>query len=126
VELEQALSERTGRARSVDRPYPLGSDFHTRKFSPLVIYFPGREIIVKPLVSANADYTYRLTTAANSSLLSGLEEIFEARPFMVQSFMSAITSEGDFSVFFFDENYSHTILKTPKFAKTVQDWMRDT
>lgn len=33
---------------------------------------------------------------------------------MVQPFMSAIVTEGEFSLFFFGSEYSHAILKTPK------------
>ncbi len=33
---------------------------------------------------------------------------------MVQQFMDSVIDEGEFSVFFFGEDYSHTILKTPQ------------
>jgi hypothetical protein len=33
---------------------------------------------------------------------------------MVQPFMRGITDEGEFSLFYIDSRYSHTILKTPK------------
>ena len=78
--------------------------------------FPGRELIVKPQVSANADFTYRLPSETSDEHLAELIPVFYRRPFMVQPFMSSVISEGEFSVFFFGESYSHTILKTPKQA----------
>lgn len=78
--------------------------------------FPGRELIVKPLVSANADHTYRLPAESTDALLAELTPVFANRPFMVQPFMPSVIYEGEFSVFFFGENYSHTILKTPRQA----------
>jgi hypothetical protein len=67
------------------------------------------EIIIKPNISATAEYTYRLR-----KFLPELPEIFENRPFMVQKFMPKVVTEGEFSLFYFGGIYSHTILKTPK------------
>jgi hypothetical protein len=71
------------------------------------------EIIIKPTVSANADDTFRITRKEYESYHQKLTEIFDHRPFLIQPFMDNITEEGEFSVFFFDNTYSHTILKTP-------------
>lgn len=67
------------------------------------------ELIIKPIISATAEYTYRLAEFTNE-----LTEIFANRPFMVQPFIRNVVNEGEFSLFYFGENYSHTILKTPK------------
>ncbi len=88
--------------------------FSIKSFRLWTTSFPDREIIVKPLVSANADFTYRLPSTMSDEQLAELAPIFARRPFMVQPFMPSVISEGEFSVFFFGENYSHTILKTPK------------
>lgn len=69
------------------------------------------EIIVKPTVSATAEHTYRL-----ASFEPGLAEVFSDRPFMVQPFVPAIVTEGEYSLFYFSGRYSHTIVKTPKTA----------
>lgn len=71
------------------------------------------EIIVKPLVSANADFTYRLAIDTPKTKVKNLAGVFANKPFLVQPFMPKIVSEGEFSVFFFGQDYSHTILKTP-------------
>jgi glutathione synthase/RimK-type ligase-like ATP-grasp enzyme len=80
------------------------TDFHRWK-----TFFKTDEIIIKPLVSATAEYTYRLT-----EYLPELTEIFTNKPFMVQPFMPKIVEEGEFSLFYFGGKYSHTILKSPK------------
>lgn len=69
------------------------------------------EIIVKPTVSATAEHTYRLR-----SFEPGLIDVFSGRAFMVQPFVPAIVSEGEYSLFYFSGLYSHTILKTPRAA----------
>ena len=79
------------------------------KFNEWQTHFATDEIIIKPLISATAGYTYRL-----KNFTSELTATFENRPFMVQKFISNVVSEGEFSLFYFGENYSHTILKTPK------------
>jgi hypothetical protein len=71
--------------------------------------FGTDEIVVKPTVSATAEFTYRL-----KKFTPELSEIFAAREFMVQPFMPNIVSEGEFSLFYFGGIYSHTILKAPK------------
>lgn len=67
------------------------------------------ELIIKPVVSATAEFTYRLREFDPE-----LVPIFCAREYMVQPFMPHIVSEGEYSLFYFGGEYSHTILKTPK------------
>ncbi len=71
------------------------------------------EIIIKPVISANADNTYRLTQQQAHNMANDLVLIFADREFMVQPFMSSIIHEGEFSLFFFGGKYSHAILKKP-------------
>jgi hypothetical protein len=78
-------------------------------FQSWLKYFGTHEIVIKPIVSATAEFTYRLKNFAPE-----LSEIFAAREFMIQPFMPNITSEGEFSLFYFGGIYSHAILKTPK------------
>jgi hypothetical protein len=80
------------------------ADFHRWK-----TFFNTDEIIIKPIVSATAEHTYRLT-----EFLPELSEIFANKAFMVQPFMSNIVEEGEYSLFYFGGKYSHTILKSPK------------
>ncbi|MBK7631890.1 MAG: hypothetical protein IPJ23_14515 [Ignavibacteriales bacterium] len=72
------------------------------------------EIIIKPNISANADNTFRLTKEKLVENLSQLEKIFAGREFMVQPFLKNIVEEGEYSLFFFDGKFSHSVLKKPK------------
>jgi len=74
----------------------------------------SNEIIIKPNISANADNTFRLTREKLSNNLQHLEKIFEVREFMVQPFMQNIVDEGEYSLFFFNGEFSHCVLKKPK------------
>jgi len=72
-------------------------------------HFDVEEVVVKPTVSATAEFTYRLT-----GFKPELTEIFAEREYMVQPFMPNIVDEGEYSLFYFSGEYSHTILKAPK------------
>ncbi|MDH5434796.1 MAG: hypothetical protein OEY19_12705 [Gammaproteobacteria bacterium] len=72
------------------------------------------EIVIKPCISAGADDTYRIKQSELAEFLDTLNSKFVDREFMVQPFSEDIVSEGEFSLFYFDSEYSHAILKTPK------------
>jgi len=72
------------------------------------------EIIIKPVIGANADFTYRLNKDAVVAREAELIKSFRNKSYMIQPFMSHIISEGEYSLFYFDGNYSHCILKKPK------------
>lgn len=73
-----------------------------------------REIILKPTVSAGAEDTYRLTAEDKDVYSDELTHVFSSRPLIIQPFMPSIVNEGEFSLFYFGDLYSHAILKTPK------------
>ena len=70
------------------------------------------EIVIKPTVGANAQHTFRLKRAEEDG--DALSRVFDKRSYMVQPFMRGIVEEGEFSLFYFNGEYSHAILKTPK------------
>ncbi len=83
----------------------------------LVSYFgtlDTDQIVIKPRISANADNTFWLTLDNFNNHLKGLLDVFANNTYMVQPFMENIVSEGEFSCFYFNGEYSHTILKTPE------------
>ena len=69
------------------------------------------EVVAKPVVSANADGTFRLgpEPAAWRDALEALGR----RPCLVQPFVPAVVAEGEWSVFAFGGEVSHAVLKTP-------------
>ena len=76
-------------------------------------YYNCDEIVIKPVVSANADNTYWLKRDDFEAHFAAMENAFRDVDFMVQPFIDAIISEGEFSLFFFAGKFSHCILKTP-------------
>ena len=70
------------------------------------------EIVIKPTIGANAQDAIRIKSGAEDA--AALSRIFNGRSCMVQPFMRGIVEEGEFSLFYFNGEYSHTILKTPK------------
>ncbi|MCF2949091.1 hypothetical protein L0668_13295 [Paraglaciecola aquimarina] len=77
-------------------------------------HFSTQEMVIKPLISANADFTYRFTRDSLVGLNNELSDVFSDREFMLQPFLPGIIDEGEYSLFYFDGNYSHAILKKPK------------
>lgn len=89
-------------------------NFSSDLFPSVFTDLGSQEIVIKPTVSAGADNTFRIHQSNYDVYIQDLEIVFVNRPFLVQPFMENITAEGEFSVFFFGDIYSHTILKTPK------------
>ena len=76
--------------------------------------FDCQEIIIKPCVSAGSYHTYRLTKEALKEQANELAKVFSNLDFMVQPFIENILTAGEFSLFYFNGELSHTIVKQPK------------
>lgn len=76
--------------------------------------FAVDRIIVKPVISTNAADTYLLTRHQLDGQQSHLQNVFRNRPFVVQPFMQNILREGEFSLFYFNREFSHAIQKVPQ------------
>jgi hypothetical protein len=76
--------------------------------------FETDTLIVKPTISANADDTFKIKQGEQDEFASTLAKLFASRPLMIQPFLPAVLSPGEFSLFYFNHRYSHAILKTPK------------
>jgi hypothetical protein len=71
-------------------------------------------IVIKPVISTNAHNTFLLYRDVPANVVSELEITFAARPFVVQPFVENVQDEGEYALFFFSNEFSHAILKTPK------------
>ena len=74
----------------------------------------SNKLVIKPTVGANAMDTFVLTNPVGPKLEEQLRATFRQRDFFVQPFIANIQSEGEYSLFFFNGEYSHAILKTPE------------
>ncbi len=68
----------------------------------------GAELVVKPLVSAGADDTYRLGADDR------VPDAVRGKRMLVQPFMPSIADSGEYSVMMFGGSFSHCIVKRPK------------
>jgi glutathione synthase/RimK-type ligase-like ATP-grasp enzyme len=69
--------------------------------------------VVKPAVSASAYGTWRTSLAAAAADQTRFDEAVRERSLLVQPFADEIVASGEWSVVFFDGEYSHAVLKKP-------------
>ena len=74
----------------------------------------AEEVVIKPVVGANAAGAARLRRDALAEQAAAVEAHYADRALIAQPFVPTVTTEGEFSLFYFDGAYSHAILKTPK------------
>lgn len=88
-------------------------DLTRERLQSLLGTFSNGDLVIKPVVGANADDTFRLAHSAGNSELDQAVAAFRGRSYLAQPFLSAIIEEGEFSLFFFAGVYSHAIQKRP-------------
>jgi len=71
-----------------------------------------QEFVIKPRVGANADNLFVLDPTRES--WAEAAKVFENQPLMAQPFLPSIQSLGEYSLFYFGDEYSHAILKRPQ------------
>jgi len=89
-----------------------GGEIDSRELRDWFDQLQTDEIVIKPTIGANAQHAFRLKRGDDDDV--DKLRVFENRSYMVQPFMRGIVDEGEFSLFYFNGEYSHTILKTPK------------
>jgi glutathione synthase/RimK-type ligase-like ATP-grasp enzyme len=71
------------------------------------------QVVIKPVVGANADGAWRVDVRTAHEQSAGIEAYYADRALMAQPFVTAVPAEGEFSLFYFNGQHSHSILKTP-------------
>ncbi len=71
------------------------------------------ETVVKPIVGANADNAFRLPRNPDPELLQQAVAAFQQTTALAQPFISSVTALGEYSLIFFEGQFSHAVLKTP-------------
>ncbi|MFC0624002.1 ATP-grasp domain-containing protein [Kribbella deserti] len=69
----------------------------------------GQEIVVKPTVSASATHTVR-GIAGSAELAAELDKLPDGA-YLVQPFQREVTADGEWSLLYFDGQFSHAVLK---------------
>jgi len=72
------------------------------------------ELVIKPVIGANGVDAYRVGLMDDPQRLEQICSRFRKKRALVQSFMPQILTEGEYSLFFFNGEFSHAILKTPR------------
>jgi hypothetical protein len=72
------------------------------------------EAVIKPVVGANAEGAYRLDRRTLRQRAGEVETYYADRALLAQPFVRAVLDEGEYSLFYFNGEHSHAILKTPK------------
>ncbi len=72
----------------------------------------AEEIVLKPVVGANADLTFRLRAGAPAWREAAA--VFARRDYLAQPFIRSVVEEGEYSLFYFGGELSHAVLKTPR------------
>jgi glutathione synthase/RimK-type ligase-like ATP-grasp enzyme len=71
------------------------------------------QAVIKPAVSASAFGTWRTSLADSARHQERFAQELTARSLMVQPFADEIVTTGEWSIVFFDGEYSHAVLKQP-------------
>jgi glutathione synthase/RimK-type ligase-like ATP-grasp enzyme len=71
------------------------------------------EAVVKPAISASAFGTWQTSLAESDEHQDRFAGDLASRSLLVQPFVDEIVTEGEWSIVFFDGEYSHAVLKRP-------------
>jgi glutathione synthase/RimK-type ligase-like ATP-grasp enzyme len=69
--------------------------------------------VVKPAISAGGENTWETTAARAAADQPRLDRMVQTSDVLVQPFLPAVTSAGEWSLIFFNGEYSHAVLKRP-------------
>jgi glutathione synthase/RimK-type ligase-like ATP-grasp enzyme len=90
------------------------SDFDIINLENSFAQFNVDEIVIKPLLSANGDDTFRIKRTNLTEHTERLGALFFHREHIIQPYISSVKEVGEFSLFYFGSKYSHCITKTPQ------------
>ena len=71
------------------------------------------EAVIKPAVSASAYGTWRTSLATADADQAKFEEQTRAQDVLIQPYLSEVASQGEWSLVFFNGEFSHAVLKRP-------------
>jgi glutathione synthase/RimK-type ligase-like ATP-grasp enzyme len=72
------------------------------------------EIVIKPVIGANADHIHRLRMDSPVLAFNAAESEYRGRTGLVQPYLHRIADAGEVSLIYFSGRFSHGVLKRPK------------
>lgn len=76
--------------------------------------FKTDKLIVKPCVSGGAKNTFKVTIENVEEINKKLQLLIQDEDFIIQPFLSEILENGEWSFIFFNNTYSHSLVKKAK------------
>lgn len=70
-------------------------------------------LVVKPLVSGGAKNTLKIPVSEWANFEEKVNQLVKEEDFLVQPFVSEVAEVGEYSLIFFNQMFSHAVLKTP-------------
>lgn len=70
-------------------------------------------LVIKPLVSGGAKNTLKIPVSEWANFQEKVTELVKEEAFLVQPFIREVAEVGEYSLIFFDQQFSHAVLKTP-------------
>ncbi len=70
-------------------------------------------IVVKPLVNGGAKNTLRIPVSEWSNFEEKVTELVKEEAFLAQPYVKEVSEVGEYSLIFFNQQFSHAVLKTP-------------
>jgi len=83
---------------------------------PLYTELGTDTLVVKPLVSGGAKNTVKLARGAGKELEDKIASLLQEEDFLVQPYIEEVVKVGEYSLIFFNEKFSHAVLKSPAAA----------
>lgn len=83
----------------------------------LEAFFSGigsEQVILKPCVSGGSFHTFKVNEDNRAEIISKVQVLLNEMSFMVQPFIKEVETEGEWSLLFFNGQFSHCLLKTAK------------
>lgn len=70
-------------------------------------------LVIKPLVSGGAKNTLKIPVSEWANFQERVTQLVQEEAFLVQPFIKEVAEVGEYSLIFFNQNFSHAVLKTP-------------
>jgi glutathione synthase/RimK-type ligase-like ATP-grasp enzyme len=86
----------------------------TTSLRKIVDEFGTKEAVLKPVVSASAFRTHRVSASNAEEFEAEFQTSVRERAMMLQEYVAEITELGEWSLMFFGGEYSHSVRKLPK------------
>lgn len=84
-----------------------------RQLQSVLAAMPAREVVIKPTTSGTAWHTVR-GVAGEAEFDQIVAQLPLELDYLVQPYLPEVASDGEWSLLFFDGQYSHAVIKRPK------------